>query len=92
MWIILTTIFFICSCGLGFACYNMVKKIEVYEDWLDYFRTEIHDVHTRLDDVDKSGIFVSSVDEKGMFAKDDDVGFVFSEILRIIREFDEKIK
>ena len=32
------------------------------------------------------------LDEKGLFEKDDDVGFVFSEILRIIKEFDDKIK
>lgn len=94
MWILLllAVLFFISTCALGFACYNMIKKIEAYEDWLDYFRTEINEVQTRLTEVDKKGLFVSSVNEKGLFEKDDDVGFVFTEIQRIIHEFNEKIK
>lgn len=92
IWIILTVLFLVCTLTLSYACYNMVKKIEVYEEWLDHFRSEIDDVHTRLKEVDKRGLFVSGVDEKGMFEKDDDVGFVFTEILRIITEFDDKIK
>lgn len=92
IWIILTVLFFVCTAGLAYACYNMIKKIEVYEEWLSHFRAEIGEVHTRLTDVDKTGLFASTVDEKGLFEKDDDVGFVFSEILRIIKEFDDKIK
>lgn len=84
MWIIATlmVIFFISTCALAYACYNMVKKIEVYEDWLEMFRTEVKDVNARI----------KAVDDKNLFEKDDDVGFVFSEIVKIIKEFDEKIK
>jgi hypothetical protein len=32
------------------------------------------------------------VDDKNLFEKDDDVGFVFSEILRVTKEFNERIK
>jgi hypothetical protein len=32
------------------------------------------------------------VDDKNLFEKDDDVGFVFSEILRVTEEFNESIK
>lgn len=84
MWIITTlmVIFFISTCAFAYACYNMLKKIEVYEDWLEMFRTEVKDVHTRI----------KTVDDRNLFEKDDDVGFVFSEIVKIIKEFDEKIK
>jgi hypothetical protein len=75
-------IFFITSCALGYACYNLIKKIEVYEDWLEMFRSEIDQVYSKI----------KSVDDKNLFEKDDDVGFVFSEIVRITKEFDEKIK
>ena len=94
MWIITTLaiLFFLITCGLLFACYNMLKKIEVHEDWLNYFRTEVNEVQVRLNEIDKGGMFASSVNEKGLFEKDDDVGFVFSEILRIITEFNDKIK
>ena len=84
MWLILliAIIFFISTCALGFACYNMIKKIEVYEEWLDYFRNEVDEVNKRL----------KAVDDRHLFEPDEDVGFIFSEIVRIIKEFDEKIK
>jgi transcription elongation factor Elf1 len=75
-------IFFLATCALGYACYNLVKKIEVYEDWLDMFRNEIDQVYTRI----------KAVDDRNLFEKDDDVGFIFTEIVRITKEFDEKIK
>ena len=84
MWLLWTlmVIFFLTTCALGYACYNLIKKIEVYEDWLDMFRKEIDQVYARI----------KSVDDRNLFEKDDDVGFVFSEIVRITKEFDEKIK
>jgi hypothetical protein len=84
MWLLwtLTVIFFLTTCALGYACYNLIKKIEVYEDWLDMFRSEIDQVYSRI----------KAVDDRNLFEKDDDVGFVFSEIVRITQEFNEKIK
>ena len=74
--------FIIATGALGYACYNLLRKIEVYEEWLSMFRTEIDDVYKRI----------KTVDDRNLFEKDDDVGFVFSEIVRITKEFDEKIK
>ena len=84
MWVLFTlmVIFFLTTCALGYACYNLLKKIDVYEDWLNMFRSEIDQVYTRI----------KMVDDKNLFEKDDDVGFVFTEIVRITKEFDEKIK
>jgi len=84
MWIIVTLmiIFFLSTCALGYACYNMINKIEVYEEWLDYFRTEVDDVYKQM----------KAVDDRNLFEKDDDVGFVFSELVRISKEFSERIK
>ena len=84
MWIlvILLAVFVIATGALSYACYNLLRKIEVYESWLDMFRTEIDDVYKRI----------KAVDDRNLFEKDDDVGFVFSEIVRITKEFDEKIK
>jgi hypothetical protein len=75
-------IFFLSTCALGYACYNMVKKIEVYEEWLDYFRTEVDEVYQQM----------KAVDDRNLFEKDDDVGFVFTELVRISKEFSERIK
>lgn len=84
MWIIVTlmVLFFISTCALGYACYNMIKKIEVHEEWIEQYRTEIENVYKRL----------KIVDDKNLFEKDDDVGFVFSEIQRVIQEFNDNIK
>lgn len=84
MWIIVTLLclFVLTTAALAYACYNLLRKIEVYEDWLDMFRKEIDDVYKRI----------KAVDDKNLFEKDDDVGFVFSEIVKITKEFDEKIK
>jgi hypothetical protein len=75
-------LFFISTCALGYACYNMIKKIEVHEEWIEQYRTEIENVYKRL----------KIVDDKNLFEKDDDVGFVFSEIQRVIQEFNDNIK
>lgn len=75
-------LFFISTCALGYACYNMLKKIEVHEEWIEQYRAEIQNVYKRL----------KIVDDKNLFEKDDDVGFVFSEIQRVIQEFNENIK
>ena len=77
-----TVLFFATSCVLGYASYNNVKKIEIYEEWLEYFRGEITQVKRRL----------KMVDDKQLFPNDEDVGFVFSEIQRVVDEFNEKIK
>ena len=68
--------------ALGYACYNLVKKVELYEDWTTEFQAEIEQVYIRL----------KEVDDKNLFEKDDDVGFVFSEIVRITKEFNDKVK
>lgn len=61
---------------------NLLKKIDVYEKWVEYFGGEINIMYRRL----------KAVDEKNLFEKDDDVGFVFSEIVRIMNEFNNNLK
>lgn len=68
--------------ALGYACFNLLRKIETYEEWADLFRSEVDSVYTRL----------KMVDDKNLFEKDDDVGFVFSELLRIAKEFNDTVK
>ena len=68
--------------ALVYACVNMEKKVDQYEKWAEWFRAEIDAVYFRL----------KMVDEKNLFEKDDDVGFVFSEIIRVTKEFNETIK
>lgn len=77
-WILLLIV-----CGaLGFACWNLMRKLEQYEKWISYFGGEIENVYK----------YMKEVDNRNLFDKDDDVGAVFTELLRITKEFNEKIK
>jgi hypothetical protein len=80
--IILIGILLIAIGALSYACYNLIRKVEVYETWVDTFGDESEKLYQRL----------KAVDDRNLFEKDDDVGFVFSEILRITKEFNEKVK
>jgi hypothetical protein len=82
MWILWTLliIFFLATCALGYACYNMVNKIETYEEWTSEFREEINQMYARI----------KAVDDRNLFEKDDDVGGTFADILRIAKEFNDR--
>jgi hypothetical protein len=83
-WLLITIIIVLAIIvgALGYACYNLFRKVEVYEEWVDLFRGEVEQMYGRL----------KEVDDKNLFEKDDDVGFVFSEVVRITKEFNEKVK
>lgn len=82
MWILVTLLamFIIATGALGYACYNLLRKIEVYEQWVSEFRGEINQMYGRI----------KAVDERNLFEKDDDVGGTFSDILRITKEFNDR--
>jgi hypothetical protein len=67
---------------LIYSIFNLLKKFEIYEDWVIYFKSEINKVYGQL----------KNVDNRNLFERDDDVGFVFSEIVRIITEFNQRIQ
>lgn len=68
--------------ALWYANLNQEKHINVYEEWVENFREQVDVVYLRM----------KAVDEQNLFEKDDDVGFVFSELLRISKEFSDSIK
>jgi len=53
----------------------------VLEGWVDDFRKLINNVYKNL----------KNVDDRGIFEKDDDVGFLFEDILSIIDECNKKV-
>lgn len=68
--------------SMAYIISNLNKKISIYEKWVDTFQSEVNQMYTRL----------KSVDERNLFERDEDVGFVFSEIVRISKEFNDLIK
>ena len=75
---------------LSVGLINLLRKYEVYEDWITFFKSEINAVNDRLKVIDTT--YSDGGIEYRLFEKDDHVGFVFSEIVRIINEFNERVK
>ena len=59
-----------------------MEKIETYENWVIEFKKDVQKTYQQL----------REVDNKNIFQKDDDVGFVFSQIINIIEKLKDKIQ
>lgn len=79
---ITTALFIGTTAAFVYTTYIANKKLEIYEGWITFFGGEIAQVKKRL----------KIVDDQNLFEKDDDVGFVFSEVDRVIGEFADKVK
>ena len=61
---------------------DTIEKINIeLTQWVVDFRKLVSNVYKKL----------KSVDERGMFEKDDDVGFLFQEMLNIVQECNKRI-
>lgn len=61
---------------------DLLDLVETMENWTLQYRNLVENTHRRL----------KEIDEKQIFEKDDDVGFVFSEIVKLIEFIKEKSK
>lgn len=77
---LIVSIFTILLCVLLFICFNLYKKIIIYESWVNRIRTKISLLKTSIEEVD----------DKNLFEKDDDVGAVYDDISKLIRDFDDE--
>ena len=58
-----------------------VYKLDVYEQWILSAREQVEKTYSDL----------KFIDEQQIFEKDDDVGFVFTNILELIKNLNQKI-
>lgn len=77
---VLLTISICVNLVLGYALDINLDKIETYQNWILEFKKDLSTTYVKLKDLD----------DKQMFEKDDDVGFVFSEILKLIEKLKER--
>ena len=63
----------------GYIIWNLMKKTEMLEDWVETFTQRIEKVQTDLKEVDATGHFEA----------DDEIGIIFEQIKDIISELDE---
>lgn len=61
---------------------DLLDLAETMENWTSQYRILVENTYRRL----------KEIDEKQIFEKDDDVGFVFSEMVKLIEFLKEKSK
>jgi hypothetical protein len=71
------------------ALKNQLNKINLYEVWIGEYDSWCDDVRNM---VRSTYLKMKTVDEKGLFFKDDDVGFVFTEMLFLLKKLNDKIE
>ena len=62
----------------GYVIWNLNKKTEMLESWVEDFTQRIETVQTEL----------KVIDNKGMFEADDEVGSIFEQIKETVNELD----
>ena len=62
-----------------YVIWNLTTKIEMLETWLEDFITTIEKVNSDL----------KNADYRGSFESDDEVGVIFKEIKKIIKQLDK---
>ena len=62
----------------GYVIWNLNKKTEILESWVEEFTQRIETVQTDL----------KVIDNKGMFEADDEVGSIFEQIKETVNELD----
>jgi len=70
----------------GFFIWNLMRKVEKYEDIAQYQQNYIENITTIIGESSKK---LEEVDQKGSFQSDDEVGFFFNGIKEIQRILDE---
>ena len=86
----------IISLGINIATfviiYRLISRIDVYETWILEFKQSVVNTLTNMRNIDKQGIFATSMNDKGTFESDDQVGQIFKELLNLIETLNEKIE
>lgn len=62
----------------GYTTFNLTRKVETLETWVENFSSQINSVQTELEEIDESGAFKS----------DDEVGAVFSQIKETVNQLE----
>ena len=74
--------------GLSWSIYNLLAKVELYEDIIDENDKFIEDELARNEALLEA---LRKIDDKQMFEKDDDVGSLFNLVKDTIERFKRRI-
>lgn len=82
LWIVILTVSIVLTVGLMvvlfYLVYNLYRKNEIYEDYIEELDQTTNMILTRL----------NQIDEKGTFKADDEVGFFFSSLKGLVSELE----
>ena len=81
-------IFFIINVGLGLAVRNLLIKVEKYEDVTLDQTKYLQNISNLILDSQKH---LKSLDERGVFQSDDEVGYFFEQLLNVQKELDRYV-
>lgn len=73
----------------GYGIYNLLRRNEVLEDLVNDQATKLADIRTTVLSVESKLV---SLDLKGSFESDDEVGFFFTEIRKLSNELKETVQ
>jgi hypothetical protein len=82
------------SLGLNVASFILIRihllKIRTYELWIVGFKSDLMNTLERMRTIDKVGTFATSLNDKGLFESDDQVGQIFKELLDLIEKLNQR--
>lgn len=91
---ILLAIFVSVTIVLGFICYNLLRKIEAYEDVISDLEKTNEEYDLLLTDIkqslNNSASRMRQIDRLGSFESDDETGYVFKELKDIVEQLNER--
>ena len=84
--LVLSIIFAILSIVLAYFTWNLMRKVEQYEDIAQYQQNYIENISTIIGESSKR---LQEVDGRGTFESDDEVGFFFKTLKEVQGVLDE---
>jgi len=77
---ILLGVFIISSIIEGYVIWNMMKKVERLEDWIETYTEKIYGAYSEM----------QLLDDRGVFEADDEVGDVFSQLKDVTQQLSQE--
>jgi len=71
----------LCNLFLLIALKRSFNQIDTLEDWLINFKKDVGTTYNKL----------KEIDDRGIFEKDDDVGFLFDDLKKTIGSLNQKV-
>ena len=76
-----------------FICFIIgiqTNKVQTYEEWILEFKEDVETTLENMKALDKRGTFATSLNDKGLFESDDEVGVIFKEMQDLIEKLNQR--